>query len=142
MTVMSFREQHSKVWRVGDYVYKSQPKYLMDNEIWCMDIMMKHGYVPEHERLDLELMRMEYVESEPITDVKEFAHKALMFVRVMKREGIRHGNLTPPHIFPVNNSVVVIDWAESRVWADPRPDKREEGDLHLMKESIKRIIRP
>lgn len=140
MTLLSLRERNSKVWRVGNYVYKSQPKYLMDNEVWCMSTMYKHGYVPEHERLGIELMRMEYIEREPITDIKKFVYNALAFVHTLKQEGIRHGDLTTPHVFPVANNVLVIDWAESRVWADPRPDKREEGDMHWMEKTARMIV--
>lgn len=140
MTTLSFRERNSKVWRVDDYVYKSQPKYLMDNEVWCLSMMYEYGYVPDYERLDVELMRMDYIDREPITDVKAFASNALACVHRMKSEGIRHGDLTMPHVLPVGNNVYVIDWAESRFWLDPRPDKREEGDMYWMERTVKEIL--
>lgn len=140
MTTLSFRERNSKVWRVDDYVYKSQPKYLMDNELWCLSTMYEHGYVPKCERLSVELMRMDFIEREPVTNVKAFVHNALAFIRKLRQEDIRHGDLTMPHVIPVNNNIFVIDWAESRVWADPRPDKREEGDMYWMERTMKEII--
>jgi RIO-like serine/threonine protein kinase len=140
MTVLSFRERNSKVWQVNGHIYKSQPKYLMDNECWCLDRMAKYLCVPEYERLELELIRMELIVPEPITDIDAFMSNALLFVRRMKKEAIRHGDLTRPHVFPVGNRVVVIDWAESRMWGDPRPDKRPEGDIHWMKTTAKELI--
>lgn len=141
MATLSFRERNSKVWRVDNYVYKSQPKYLMDNEIWCMSTMYESGYVPKCKRLDVELMRMDYIAQTPVSDIKQFMHHALAFIRKLKGAGIRHGDLTAPHVIPFNNSVFVIDWAESRIWGDPRPDKREEGDMYWMEKTIKELLK-
>ena len=141
MTTLSYRERSSKVWRVDNYIYKSQPKFLMDNEVWCMERMLKYGHVPEFERLNLELLRMDFIERESVTDMDLFVSNSVKFLRRLQIEGIRHGDLTMPHVFPTNNDVIVIDWEESRLWDEPRPSKREEGDAHWMKETVKQIIR-
>jgi tRNA A-37 threonylcarbamoyl transferase component Bud32 len=58
----------------------------------------------------------------------------------MNMRGVRHGDLTSPHVIVRNNSPIVIDWAESRVFTDPAPDKREEGDSYWMHKTMRGMI--
>jgi aminoglycoside phosphotransferase (APT) family kinase protein len=109
----------SKVWREGDYVFKSQPKFMTDNEIWCLKTMYESGGVPLAEKVDIELIRMEYIPEE------------------LDKIGIRHGDLTRPNMIFNGNDLYVLDWAESRLSCDPREDKRPKGDEWWMRETIR-----
>ena len=52
----------SKVW-IGDdgNIYKWQPKFLTDNEIWCLKVLFSTGFVPYAEQFELEIIRMDFV---------------------------------------------------------------------------------
>jgi len=131
----------SKVWRVDDVIYKEQPKYLCDNEWHALSFLAATTYVPAAERLDDELIKMQFLvsQTEPINEVL-FRENCDAFLCVLFNANLRHGDLTEPHIFVVDNSPVVIDWAESRMEDDPRPDKRREGDSYWLDRSIDRIV--
>jgi len=40
----------SRVWRDGEWIIKRQPKYLTENEIWCLQKLHPTGYI-ENERV-------------------------------------------------------------------------------------------
>lgn len=130
----------SKVWRDGDWIYKRQPKFLTDNEIWCYQQMWDTGFVPYAERLEDELIRVEYIERTAITDPSKFGFTCTQFLVTLVEVGIRHGDLTRPHIIPNNNRLYVIDWAESRLRSDPRPDKRREGDRYWLSKTREELL--
>jgi len=118
----------SRVWRDGNWIYKQQIKYLTENEIWCLNALSYTVYVPRAERLDDELIRMEYIEQEPITNPELFIDHCNRFLEELGRVGIVHGDLTRYAVLPRANIPVVIDWAESRMACDPRAPKRPGND--------------
>lgn len=129
----------SQVWRDGLWIYKRQPKYLTDNEIWCYEQMMPTGYVPFAEQIDIELIRIRYVErNDVVIDRVGFIGHTVKILRAMRKVGIRHGDLTLPHVIPAGaeERPYIIDWAESRVGCDPRSDKRREGDAYWLKKTM------
>jgi RIO-like serine/threonine protein kinase len=124
----------SEVTVADGMVYKRQPKFLCDNEWWALHELRNTGFVPKARRVDDETIEMEL-----LTDTRrdefhpeEFKKGCARFLNSLHSIGIRHGDLTPPHVFYVEHRLVVIDWAESRHWDDPRPDKRREGDGYWM----------
>jgi RIO-like serine/threonine protein kinase len=130
----------SKVWTDGRYHWKEQPKHLCDNEWYALNLLRDTGFVPDATRVNHETIQMESITNEPITNPDLFRTNCEVFLAVIADKRLRHGDLTPPHVFVVKNSPVVIDWGESRYGDDPRPDKRREGDRHWMVETVEALI--
>ena len=132
----------SRVWIESEKgsesrLFKNSPKHLMDNEVYALKVLEFTGFVPKFIQIDDETICMEIIKEEDITDVEKFKKACLNFMNSIRIHQLRHGDLTRPHIIPVNNSLVVIDWAESRLWNDPRPDKRREGDWFWLRTTMK-----
>lgn len=124
----------SEVHRDGQWVYKKQSKFMTDNEIWILRQLHPTGYVPFAEQIDPETIRLEYIEETPVTDIKAVTNHFKRILGVLSAYGIRHGDLTGANILIKDNHPYVIDFSESRLTDDPRPDKRREGDeYHLFK---------
>ncbi len=130
----------SRVWIEDGWVYKEQPKYMTDNEVYALDIMKPTGFVPVFEQVGVELIRMKILNPEPVTDKSKFRMNFGGFLNTMCTNELRHGDLTRPHVFPVENKPVVIDFGESRFWGDPRKDKRREGDRYWMMRTCREIL--
>ena len=130
----------SKVWKKDQWIYKKQPKFMTDNEVYALLVMKPTGFVPVFEQVGVELIRMKILKPEPVTDKNKFRLNCSGFLNTMRTKELRHGDLTFPHIFPTGNMPVVIDWAESRFWDDPRPDKRREGDLYWMNKTMLEVL--
>lgn len=129
----------SKVVRNGDWVYKYQPKFLTDNEWYALRLLKDAGLVPEAEKVDIESVKTRYIRSEPVTDPELFRYNCMAALNTLRDYKIRHGDLTRYAILVVGNAPVIIDWAESRHWDDPRPDKRREGDNYWMNRTIEEL---
>jgi len=127
--------QYSKVWQDGPWVYKRQHEFMTDNEFWCLRQMEQSGYVPEVHQVDRDLIRTRYIRKDPnemVYRARLFAHERPILEALWKA-GIRHGDLTEYAIvLGEENRPYLIDFAESRLWNDPRPDKRPEGDAHWL----------
>lgn len=133
---------YSQVWEEDGYIYKRQPKYLTDNEVHALTLMVPDGWVPEFQRVELEVIRMQKLVNVPLTNPGVFRRRCLLLLDDMKKSRLRHGDLTRPHLFHTERDwPMVIDWGESRVWGDTRPDKRPEGDLYWMQTSCEEIIK-
>ena len=133
---------YSQVWELDGYIYKRQPKYLMDNEVHALTLMRPDGWAPEFQRVEVELLRMQKLVNVALTDPGEFRRRCLLMLHDMKRFRLRHGDLTKPHLFVTErNWPMLIDWGESRIVGDPRPDKREDGDDYWMKHTCEEIIK-
>ena len=133
---------YSQVWEEDGYIFKRQPKFLADNECHALTLLVPDGWVPEFERVELELIRMQKLVNVPLTDPVKFRHRCLLLLDAMKTCGLRHGDLTRPHLFHTeNNWPMLIDWGESRVMHDPRQDKRPGGDRDWMKQTCEEIIK-
>lgn len=132
---------YSQVWEQNGFIYKRQPKYLMDNEVHALSLMCPEGFAPKFVRVELELLRMDKLENVPLRIPTLFRHRCSILLETMVKEGLRHGDLTRPHLFVTRGDwPMLIDWGESRVIGDPRPDKRPEGDRHWMKKTCEEII--
>jgi len=130
----------SRVWREGGWIYKRQPKHLTDNEWYALRVLYKTGYVPYAEKVDIETIRMEDLgESESVTDAAAFMHHRAVVLQALKDYGLRHGDLTEYAIIVKNNKPMIIDWAESRTFTDPRPDKRREGDAYWLDKTMRAL---
>lgn len=131
----------SKVW-IGDdnCVYKWQPKFLTENEFWCLQKMYPSGFVPKVERFELEVIKMEFVKTETPTDVELLDRNAELALNALIFSGIRHGDLTKPNILIRNNTPILLDFSESRLNSDPRPDKRPEGDAYWLRYTVQGFI--
>jgi len=129
----------SQVYRDGEWVVKTQPKFLTDNEWYALQLLADTGLVPQAEKVDISTIRIRYIENEPITDVSKFERECWHALEVLKEKKIRHGDLTHYAIRVRNNAPVIIDWAESRYRYDPRPDKRRAGDAWWLAKTIKEL---
>jgi RIO-like serine/threonine protein kinase len=133
---------YSQVWEEDGCIWKKQPKFLCDNECHALSLLVPDGWVPEFQRVELEVIRMQKLVNVPLTDPVKFRHRCNLLLQVLKDNYLRHGDLTRPHLFHTeNNWPMVIDWGESRVLGDPRPDKRREGDTYWMQHSCEQIIK-
>lgn len=127
----------SRVWRDDDLVFKEQPKFLTENEIWCLHKLYPSGFVPSATRVDIEAIGMEYIESTPVTSPHLFMSYYDKVIEALREAGIRHGDLSIYGVIPHMNKPYLIDFAESRLFGDPRPDKRPEGDEYLLYKTMR-----
>lgn len=122
-------------------VFKRQPKTLTENEFFCLSRLFPTGFVPYVERIQPELLQIDFIEYQPVTD----PHKFLLFygpvLKALEIARIRHGDLSEYSIIAHKNRPYLIDFAESRLWDDPRPDKRPEGDAHWLKQTMNKLVR-
>lgn len=129
----------SKVWREGDWVFKRQPSFMTTNDIWCLETLYGTGFVPIVKQVEIELIKLEYIENEPVTDCNLFRYLMDQALRALKEKGIRHGDMTEKNILVRDNKPYLIDFAESRLACDPRPDKRTEGDDFWFEKTAERL---
>ena len=133
----------SRVWREGDYIFKRQPKYLTDNEWYALSHPALNNYVPKWiRRIDDAMIMVEFVENEPVTCTDAFMRHCQPVLDALKSAGLRHGDLTEYAVLVHNNCPVITDWAESRTWDDPRPDKRRAGDAYWLKRTMEKLCQP
>ena len=130
----------SKLWKDGGYIYKWQPKFLTENELWCFAKLFPFGFVPAVERVELEVIRTTFIEDEPPTNTEQLLRNVVNILEVLLNVGIRHGDLTRPNIVISRNKPILLDFAESRLTSDPRRDKRPEGDEYWLRRTIEEII--
>lgn len=130
----------SRVSLLDGHIYKWQPLHLTQNEIWCLEEMFYSGFVPYAERVALEIIRMEFIEDEPPTDAALFLRNVDSALRALAVCGIRHGDLTRPNVLVRDNLPILLDFSESRLVTDPRPDKRLGGDSFWLKCTIQGIL--
>lgn len=130
----------SKVWWLRGYIYKWQPLHLTQNEIWCLETMYPSGFVPVAKREALEIIRMEFVKDEAPTNSTLLLENTQRALCSLLDCGIRHGDLTRPNILVRNNRPILLDFSESRLMTDPRPDKRPEGDSYWLNLTMEEII--
>lgn len=133
------KNSYSHVWLEGEWVYKQQPKFLAHNEIWCLTAMFPTGFVPEVERVHIELIRTRYIEPQVVTNAAEFMGYLEPVLDALENVGIRHGDLTRYAIIVNDNRPWLIDFAESRLLNDPRPDKRPEGDRYWLTKTMQML---
>ncbi len=132
----------SKLWTLEDdpgYIYKWQPKFLTENELWCLE-KMSLSFVPFVERCDLEVLKLEFIEDETPTNVRLLLSHTARALEALGAHGIRHGDLTRPNVLIRDNTPILLDFAESRLTTDPRPDKRPEGDEYWLNRTVREII--
>jgi tRNA A-37 threonylcarbamoyl transferase component Bud32 len=129
----------SRIVGNGVWVYKTQPKFMTDNEIWCLRTLYPSGYVPYAEQTDIETIRLHHIEQTPVTDIDLLAYHFDKIPKALEIAGIRHGDLTRPNILIRDNHPYLIDFSESRLECDPRPSKRREGDEYWLRRTLDEI---
>lgn len=129
--------------RKNGFIYKRQPKHLTDNEIFGLTEMHKRGYAPQAWRIEDELIKMvDLGDSEPVSDKGKFLSFFPHVICALANAGIRHGDLTEYSVIVRGNRPYLIDFAESRIWGDPRPDKRREGDVYWLARTMAKLTKP
>lgn len=129
----------SRVWLDNGWVYKQQPLFMADNEMYCLDLLYPSGYVPLAIRAGFDVIRLEYIQVGPVTDAAVFRAHCAGLLTALKIAGIRHGDLTEKNLLVRDNHPYLIDFSESRLASDPRPDKRREGDEHWLQVTVERL---
>lgn len=130
----------SKVWLEDDiWMYKEQPKFLTDNEYWCFKRMESSGYVPKCEKIHAELIRTAYIPNETVINPDKFMSHLESVLFALISVGIRHGDLTTYSVLVRDDKPYLIDFAESRLTCDPRPDKRREGDRYWLERTMEEL---
>jgi len=132
----------SIVHRANDgFIYKHSIPYLINNEFAFLQELYSTGFVPSCERHDKYTLKVEDLgESEPVVRKRVFMDSCQHFFRALKTLGIRHGDLTRPHIIVKNDKPKVIDWAEARWSCDSADDKRPEGDEYWLRKTMEQIL--
>jgi RIO-like serine/threonine protein kinase len=130
----------SRVWIDGGWLYKWQPKFLTENEIWCLEKIYLSRFVPYAERVELEIIRMEFIEDEAPTNGKLLLKHTDIALQALAICGIRHGDLTRPNVLVKDNRPILLDFSESRLVTDPRPDKRPGSDKFWLKCTVQEIL--
>ncbi len=126
----------SKVELKDGWIYKTQPKFLTDNEIWCLKSLFPLQYVPFAIQIDIETIKIKYIVSMPVTNPELLNYHLVKVQKMLIDVGIRHGDLTEKNIIVHENRPYVIDFAESRLMSDPRKDKRPEGDDYWLNKTL------
>lgn len=131
----------SKVWRRKDsnWVFKQQPDFLTTNEIYCLKIMYPSGYVPKAEQVSSNIIRIEYIRNEPVTEPDLLWYYFPCILKALEKAEIRHSDLTRYAVLVRGNRPYIIDFAESRLFCDPRPDKRLGGDEFWLKKTFEEL---
>jgi tRNA A-37 threonylcarbamoyl transferase component Bud32 len=117
---------------------------MIRNEVWFYQQMFPSGYVPYCELVDENTLKTRHLgdqarSHESVTDPEAFVAHGPQILAALKEAGIRHGDLTTYAIIVLKNRPYIIDFAESRLWNDPRPDKRPEGDEYWLTRSLSDI---
>jgi SAM-dependent methyltransferase len=137
MQELSARTSDSIVTMVGRTLFKRQPKHLTDNEIYALNALAGSGYVPLATRTANEVIEMEYLgPSEKVTDITTFLGHYHPILEALEGAKIRHGDLTRYALVIKDNRPIMIDFAESRYWSDPRLDKRRGGDEYWLAKTM------
>lgn len=142
MKKLSERDRTSTVWydNTTGLVFKSSPKFLIDNEVHFLHKLAGSGYVPTPViRHEVELISMPYIDNEPVTDAREFMKHLPQVLGFLMAADCRHGDLTEYAVRVVNNKPIIIDFGESRPWFSPLPDKRREGDRYWLKQTMEKL---
>lgn len=131
-------------YRKGDWFYKENHAFLITNEIWFLEQMADTGYVPRVERIGDYKLRTEWLGNQTeswkgVTDCADLLRHERPILQALKDRRIRHGDLSEYAIIARDNRPFLIDFAESRLWDDPRPDKRPQGDAHWLHKSLLKI---
>jgi len=128
-----------RVTKEGSWVYKTQSKFLTDNEIYCLKLMYPSGYVPFAEQVSNAVIRLEYIHDMPVTDFDVLNYHFSRVLKALRDAGIRHGDLTKPNVLIRDNHPYLIDFATARLFNDPRLDKRRGGDEKWLRELFERL---
>lgn len=149
------QDQYSSVWLEDGWVYKRQHEFMTDNEIHFLRLMYPSGYVPYAEQVGRDLIKLEYINTDEYSNYMSYPYTHFMGMRIidyfprqadkilsaLESARIRHGDLTKYAVLIDNNwRPYIIDFAESRFWDDPRPDKRPEGDRWWLTRTMREII--
>lgn len=130
----------SVVYRYEGYIYKRSIPFLIENELYCLNIMQSSGFVPRGVfRYDKYTIAMHYIEPQVVTDPRAFMAQKIHVYNALRDANIRHGDLTEKAVIVNNNWPFLIDFAESRLMNDPRPDKRKEGDWYWLNETFDKL---
>lgn len=128
------------VWRTWDgWVYKhDRAPGRTTNEIRFLKLMEGSGYTAEKiERMDDRTFRMEDLGcGERVSLPADFLAHGPLVLETLRERGLRHGDLTHFNILVHGNKPYIMDFADTRMAADPCPPKRPQSDTDLLTEAL------
>lgn len=126
----------------GGYVYKRSIPFLIENEIYCLQQMANSELVPQAERFDKYTIRMEDLGiGELVFDANAFMMWMPSLEDALANAHIRHGDITTQAIIIRQNIPYLIDFAEARLWNDPRPNKRPGTDWEWLNKTFMELCK-
>lgn len=130
----------SLVWRARDAIYKRSIPYFTRNELWCLQQLYDSGFVPLAKHYDKYTIKMQDLgETQPVTDVDKFMSYRQPLKSALMEAQIRHGDITKAAIVVRDNVPYLIDFAEARLWHDPRPNKRKWVDEYWIDKTFEEL---
>lgn len=121
-------------------IYKRSIPFLIENEAYALKAL-RGKFAPKLlSRLDKYTLKIEYIDSEKITNPGAFVANCRRALKHFWNYGLRHCDLTPPNILVRGNAPIVIDWSESRLIIDPYAGKRDGNDTEWLMKSAQEII--
>lgn len=140
------KDKFSHVWRDEVWVYKRQHEFLHDNELHFYKLMEFSRFTLPCIEVSRDTLKLLYIKQN-IVYPREMRGKLPQFAEPiladLKLAGIRHGDLTKYAILldAIGNELrpFVIDFSESRLWNDPRKDKRPEGDRYWLRKTLREL---
>lgn len=99
------------------------------------------GFAPRPILLAYDCLKMEYIESEKITDISQAARMALVLIGTLQQRGIQHGDVEGCNIRFRDNSPVLLDWDEAVFVNEGKEPKRPEPDAYWLCLSLAEILR-
>lgn len=132
----------------GGYVYKRSIPFLIENELYCLQKLYfdcgfaKYYYTPYATRFDKYTIQMEDLGiGELVTDVEKFMKHKQPLENLLRENVIRHGDITTQAIIVRNQKPYLIDFAEARLWNDPRPNKQSGTDAEWLDKTFMELCK-
>lgn len=112
----------------------------LDRNFMFMAALQNTGIVPKiYHKLE-KSFTVEYVEETPIISIDKVKASAALVLSVLTVRNIRHGDLTKPNFVITNDSIVLLDFGESRYgWEHNIPDKRFKSDRMVFSVALREL---
>jgi len=128
---------YSQIFSDKKYIYKRQSEDLVKREMNFLKIISDYGYSPKPELYDDRTIKMKKIKQGEVTDSENFMSHYQKIIDILKKENIRHGDLTTANVLVYQNKPIIIDWNESRFYDEDLHDKRPQEDMyHLHKTMV------
>lgn len=130
----------TKVTKFNNFVFKTQPEEMCDREMKFLNMFYRLGLTPLATRTKRTEIMMDYIAPQPVTDIASLRQSFKWALAVMKAHNVEHNDLTEKNIIVgYNNTIIIIDWSESKFVDEDYPQKRKWNDAYWARVSFYRI---